>query len=79
MGQPELSPETLTQQAERELTDAITGLVGYIGAVRDAALNVRANGGDVRGAFLASVPEENRPLMAAQWPMFAMMLGLPAA
>lgn len=63
--------------AEQALTDAIGALVGHINTVREAALAVNASGGSARAAFLASVDEEMRPQLALQWPMFAMMLGLP--
>jgi hypothetical protein len=55
-------------------------LVASIGAVQAAAQAVQAAGGNARAAFLATVDDDDdRNALAAQWPMFAMMLGLPLA
>ncbi len=67
------------RESEQALTEALAGLVVAIGAVQAAAQAVQETGGNAREAFLASVDESERPQLALQWPMFAMMLGLPLA
>lgn len=66
-------------QAEHALTVALTDLVANIAAVQTAAHEVVAAGGNARQAFLAAVDDDARPALELQWPMFAVMLGLPVA
>jgi hypothetical protein len=71
------APSPPLSELEQAFADAMTAFVEQIDTVKAAALAIRDAGGDVKQAFLATVPEENRAALATGWPMFAMLLGLP--
>ena len=63
-------------EAEEKFGAHLADLIEKMSTIQEEARNVVAAGGDCRRAFLAVVPEEDRPAVEAQWPYIALMLGV---
>lgn len=71
------APETpqLTE-AETDFAQHLATLMEGLVSIQEEARKVVASGGDCKRAFLAIVPEEDRPGVEMQWPYIGMMLGV---
>jgi hypothetical protein len=61
---------------EADFTGLVADFFGDIENLQAAAHELRAEGGDVKGAFLAAFPEEVRPMMESQYGLIAMLFGM---
>ena len=64
-------------EEEADFANAVAEFMAAMFNVQQCAQRVTETGGNARDAFLSTIPEEQRSVAQLQWPMVAMMLGVP--
>jgi hypothetical protein len=70
---------SLLTETERDFADALTAFFGAMENLTAVRKRLLSEGGRELESFLSTIPEEQRPLASAQWPMISMMLNTIAA